>query len=68
KKSLDLIGQPMAPGEVTALLVGVATSAIGGWIVVRFLLGFLRRRGLYAFAYYRIALAAVVLAFMLWSR
>jgi undecaprenyl-diphosphatase len=65
KKSLDLVGQPLLPGEGTALLVGIATSAIGGWLVVRFLLSFLRRHSLDAFAYYRIALAIAVVAFML---
>jgi len=61
KKSLDLVGQPLLPGELTALLVGVATSAIAGWLVVRFMMGFLRRHGLHAFAYYRIVLALLVL-------
>ncbi len=68
KKGLDLVGTTFAPGEVTALIVGVVTSAVGGWIVVRFLLNFLRRRGLEWFAYYRIALAIVVVAFLLASR
>lgn len=65
KKSLDLMGTPLLPGELTALIVGVATSAIAGWVVVRFLLSFLRRHGLQVFAYYRIVLALAVLAFML---
>lgn len=68
KKSLDLVGQPLMPGELTALLVGIATSAIAGWLVIRFLLNFLRRHGLHMFAYYRLVLAVVVLAFLLVGR
>jgi undecaprenyl-diphosphatase len=65
KKSMDLAGQPLMPGEMTALIVGIVTSAIGGWVVIRFLLNYLRRRGLHVFAWYRIALALVVLFFLL---
>jgi undecaprenyl-diphosphatase len=67
KKSLDLLGsgEPITPTERTALIVGILTSGITGWLVIRFLLRFLRRHGMQAFAYYRIALAAVVAAFML---
>jgi undecaprenyl-diphosphatase len=65
KKSMDLAGQPLMPGEMTALIVGIVTSAIGGWVVIRFLMNYLRRRGLHVFAWYRIALALVVLFFLL---
>lgn len=65
KKSLDLVGQPMPHDEKVALTIGIATSAIGGWLVIRFLLSFLRRNGLQVFAYYRIALALAVALFML---
>ncbi len=65
KKALDLRATPLAPGEGTAFAVGMVVSALAGWVVVRFLLGFLRRRGLAAFAWYRLALAAV-LAVWIW--
>ena len=65
KKSIDLFAEPVSSAEMTALIVGIATSAIAGWIVIRFLLNFLRGHGLGWFAYYRIALAAVVAAFLL---
>jgi undecaprenyl-diphosphatase len=68
KKGLDLIGQPLLPGELTALIVGIITSALAGWLVIRFLLNYLRKHGLYVFAYYRIVLALVVLGFMLVNR
>ena len=66
KKSLDLFGQPVSGDQLTVLVVGVATSAIAGWLVIRFLLDFLRRHGLDVFAYYRVALAIVV-AIVIWA-
>ena len=66
KKSIDLFGsgEPISPDERTALVVGVLTSGIAGWFVIRLLLSFLRNRGLQWFAYYRIALALLVAAFL----
>jgi undecaprenyl-diphosphatase len=68
KKGLDLVGQPLVPGELTALIVGIVTSALSGWLVIRFLLRFLRTRSLDVFAYYRIALAVAVAAFLISGR
>jgi undecaprenyl-diphosphatase len=65
KKSLDLFSEPISSTEMTALVIGVATSAFAGWLVIRFLLNFLRRRGLEWFAYYRIVLAVFVAALLL---
>jgi undecaprenyl-diphosphatase len=67
KKSLDLVssGVPISSDEKTALIVGVVTAFIGGWLVIRFLLDFLRSHSLRVFAWYRIAVAAIVLAFLL---
>lgn len=67
KKGLDLVGQPIAQSEVGVMFVGLAVSAITGWLVIRFLLAFLRGHGLYLFAYYRFVLAVVVLTFILVS-
>ena len=67
KKSIDLFGSgvPITPDEQTALLVGIFASGVGGWLVIRFLLNFLRGHSLDLFAYYRIALAIVVLVVIL---
>lgn len=65
KKSLDLRGYTMQEGEMGVLLVGLVTSAIVGWLVIKFLIGFLRNHGLGLFAYYRFALAAVVAVYLL---
>lgn len=40
--------------------VGIASSAVVGYLAIKFLLRFLSRHGLEAFAYYRFALAATV--------
>ena len=61
KKSLDLVGTPVSSHQWLVLAIGVVTSAIAGWLVIRFFIDFLRRRGLEWFAYYRIVLAVVVL-------
>jgi len=68
KKAFDVIGEPLGPGEVSAMVVGVVSSAVAGWLVIRFLLGFLQRHGLGVFAWYRFALAAVVAAYLIFSR
>lgn len=46
------------------LAVGLVTSFVVGWIVIAAFLRFLRRFGLGAFGYYRIAVGLVVLAVM----
>lgn len=55
------LGQ-MAPGEMTLpFWVGIVTSAVVGFVVIRFLLDYLRRGSFAVFAIYRLGLAAVVL-------
>ena len=66
KKALDLSGEPITSAQLSILAAGIVTSAVAGWLVIRFLLDFLRRRGLEWFAYYRIALAIVV-AVVIWT-
>ncbi len=65
KKALDLRGYALQEGEIAVILIGLATSALVGWVVIRFLLTFLRNHGLGVFAYYRFALAAVVAVYLL---
>jgi undecaprenyl-diphosphatase len=66
KKSMDLFGSGVAipHDEKVALIVGILTSGIGGWLVIRFLLSFLRKHSLNVFAWYRIAMAVVVFALL----
>jgi undecaprenyl-diphosphatase len=44
------------------LLVGVATSAISGWLAISVLLKYVSRHSYGAFALYRVLLGAAVLA------
>ncbi|MFH1147439.1 MAG: undecaprenyl-diphosphatase UppP [Pseudomonadota bacterium] len=41
-------------------LIGLLSAGISGYLVIKYLLAFLRRHGLYAFAYYRFLVAGVV--------
>jgi undecaprenyl-diphosphatase len=43
------------------LLTGIIASAVTGFIAIKFLLGFFRKHPVDVFAYYRIALAAVII-------
>lgn len=54
------IGGGMDAQEAAIFAVSIASSAVVGYIAIRFLLRFLAHHGLGAFAYYRFALAAVV--------
>ena len=64
KKGLDLVGQPLGDGELWLLAAGIVTSALAGWLVIRFLISFLRKHRLNGFAWYRLALAAAVAAYL----
>ena len=59
-KAFDLGGQSLGGEQYGVLVVGVITSALAGWLVIRFLLAFLRKHTLNAFAYYRFVVALVL--------
>jgi undecaprenyl-diphosphatase len=48
-----------------ALLVGILASFVSGFIAIKFMLGIIGKVGLKPFAYYRIALAAITVVFLL---
>jgi undecaprenyl-diphosphatase len=59
KEALDLSEVGMAGLPVTLLAVGLVVSAIVGYITVKFLMRYVAAHSLEGFAYYRFALAAV---------
>lgn len=59
-KLLDLKKSGIPSDEKSAMLVGIATAAIVGFLAIRFLLHFLANHKLNVFAYYRFAVAAIV--------
>jgi undecaprenyl-diphosphatase len=50
----------LLPGQTTFFLVGFLSSALSGYIFIAFLMRYLQTRSFAIFAYYRLALAAVV--------
>ncbi len=61
KKALDLRHTEISGSDMGVLLVGLLSSALVGWLAIRFLLRYLQNHRLDGFAYYRLVLAAVVL-------
>jgi undecaprenyl-diphosphatase len=62
-KALPVIGRN--PAWASATVVGTAVSAVFGYLVIGWLLGWLRTRSTYVFVAWRIA-AGVVLAVLIW--
>lgn len=61
----EVIAEGMSPAEVLIFLVGFVSSAVVGYLAIRWFISFVARYSLRAFAYYRFALAAVVVALLL---
>ncbi|MBN2256710.1 MAG: undecaprenyl-diphosphatase UppP [Anaerolineaceae bacterium] len=57
----DFFGMPYLSEYLPALLAGVLTAAIVGYLAVRWLLGYLSKHTLYAFSIYCLAVAAIIL-------
>jgi undecaprenyl-diphosphatase len=64
KEALDLAEVGFAGVPVTIMLVGLVTSAIVGYLTVKFFVKYLAAHSLSVFAYYRFALAAVTLLWL----
>lgn len=58
---LKVIKQGLPPGQEVFFLSGFMASAISGYLFIAFLMRYLQTRSFAIFAYYRLALAAVVL-------
>jgi undecaprenyl-diphosphatase len=56
----------MTADVVTLFVVGMAVSAVVGYITIKYFLRFLARHQLDVFAWYRLALAALTVVWLLW--
>ncbi len=56
----DVAGDGLPPGMTGPFLAGIAASAVSGFLVIAFLLQYLRRHDFAIFLWFRIAVAAVV--------
>jgi undecaprenyl-diphosphatase len=65
KEGLELAKVGMDAIPVTLFAVGMVTSALVGYLTIRFLMRFLVAHSLEVFAYYRFALAAVTVLWLL---
>ncbi len=63
-----LIKHGIPPGESQLLLIGIASSAICGYISIAFLLRFVQRNSLYPFVWYRLVAGAGVIIFVFAGR
>lgn len=57
---LDVVREGMSSYDTLLFAVGFVTSAVVGYLAIRFFIRFIANHSLRAFAYYRFALAAVV--------
>jgi undecaprenyl-diphosphatase len=60
KQSLTLFKEQLTGNQLGLMVVGVVVAAVAGYVALRFLIRFLNNFSLAAFAYYRVALAVVV--------
>ena len=65
KEAIDLSAVGMAGLPVTILAVGLVTSAIVGYLTVKFFVRYLAGNSLTVFAYYRFVLAAVTVLWLM---
>ena len=64
-KTVHLVRHGIPPGEGLPLLVGIAVSAVTGYISVAFLLRFVQKRSITPFVWYRTILGGAVIAAIL---
>ena len=61
-KSLHLVKHGIPAGEVQPMLVGIAASAVTGYISVAFLLKFVQKRSISPFVWYRVIAGGMVIS------
>jgi undecaprenyl-diphosphatase len=65
KEGLPFVKHGLPPGEASIFVVGIITSAVVGYLAVRFFIRYVSDHSLAAFAWYRLALAAAVVVWWL---
>jgi undecaprenyl-diphosphatase len=60
KDAKDLIDAGVGPAELAPMAIGLLVSAVVGYLVIAWLLSWLRRRSLTVFVVYRVLLAALI--------
>ncbi len=65
KEALEFRHTGLGPGDATLFLVGGSTAFVVGYLTVRFFMRYLGGHSLAVFAWYRLALAAAVVAWTL---
>jgi undecaprenyl-diphosphatase len=58
-KGLDVVREGIPAGMRGAFVAGTIASAVSGFLVIAFLLSYLRRRDFTLFLWYRLAVAAI---------
>ncbi len=64
-KALDLLKTGMPPGMTGPFLAGMVAAAVSGYLIIAFLLSYLRRHDFAIFVWYRFAVAALVIGLVL---
>jgi undecaprenyl-diphosphatase len=67
KSAKDLMAAHVTAADLVPMLIGVVVSAVVGYLVIAWLLNWLRRQNLTVFVVYRLILGAVILAVALRS-
>ena len=65
REGLPLLKRGLPPGEASLFVTGIATSAVVGYLAIRFFIRYVSNHSLAAFAWYRLALAAAVVVWLL---
>ena len=68
RATLELAQQGLPPGTLTLFAVGIGTSALVGYLTVKYFIRYLTRYSLEVFAVYRLVLAGAVLAWVIQGR
>lgn len=66
KSGLELRGAALSPADLQAFAIGLASSAVVGYLAIKFFVRYVSTHRLDVFAWYRLALAAVLVAILIY--